>query len=93
MGKKSKAEELADLIEKNPNCLFEIDNDCWYMSKKTQDIQENDEDEDELQIASSTTHNWDTDWYSDGSNYGAAIAEALIVLLNRRGFNIEARAV
>lgn len=30
---KRSAEELADFIEKNPNCIFEIDNDSWFMRK------------------------------------------------------------
>lgn len=26
------AEKLADLIEKNPNCVIDIDNDCWFIN-------------------------------------------------------------
>lgn len=87
-----KAEQLADLIEKNPNCFFNIDNDVWYMMDR--EAQETDsESNSQKEIAESGEFNWNTDWYSNSSNYGAGIAEALIVLLNRRGFNIKAEAV
>lgn len=75
------AKKLADLIEKNPECIFEIDNDGWYMCDK---------DRNEL---GEGLQEWDTDWYSHSSNYGAGIAEALVILLNRRGFKITASAV
>lgn len=75
------AEKLANLIEKNPECLFEIDNDVWYMTAK------------DKEVTDSKNRGYSTDWYAHSSNYGAGIAEALIVLLNRRGFKIEARGV
>lgn len=74
--------KLADFIEAHPDCIFEIDNDAWYML-----------DKDGNEIANSENHHWDTEWYSHSSNYGAGIAEALIELLNRRDFNISAAAV
>lgn len=76
------AEKLADFIEANPNCIFEIDNDCWYIS-----------DEFGQQIASYNDFSFYTDWYSSGNLYGAALSEAMVVLLNRKGFNIKASAV
>lgn len=82
--KKSVAEKLADLIEKHPECTFDIDNDGWYMT--TPESPEN-------QIADDTDYFWDTDWYAHSSNYGVGIAEALVILLNRRGFKITAQAV
>jgi len=83
------AEKLADFIEANPNCKFEIDNDVWYISKS--DEQSNGDDSD--QLTTSNDYEWNTNWYSHSCNYGAGLAEALVILLNRRGFNIEAAAV
>ena len=74
---------LADLIEQNPNCKFEIDNDMWYM------MSENGETE----ITNSEKIEWTTNWYGHSSNYGAGIAEALIEIFNRKSFNIDASAV
>lgn len=88
---KKEAQKLADLIEQNPSCKFDIDNDMWYMivpSKK-----ENAEEDNSDEIADSNKFAWSTDWYGHSSNYGAGIAEALIILLNRRGFDIHANAV
>ena len=95
MANKSKAEELADFIEKNPNCKFDIDNDCWYIMgpKKEDNNQPDDEDFEENQIADSNDFQWKTDWYSGSHLYGAGLAEAMVILLNRRGFKIEASAV
>jgi len=45
------------------------------------------------EITDSTHFAWSTEWYGHSSNYGAGIAEAFKVLLNRRGFIIEAVAV
>lgn len=95
MSKKTKAEELADFIEANPHCRFEIDNDCWYITKpkKSDNNQPDDDEFEENQIADNTDYEWSTDWYSHSSNYGAGLAEAMVILLNRRGFNIKASAV
>lgn len=82
--KKSTAEKLADLIEANPECTFDIDNDGWYIITPASP---------ENQIADDSDYCWDTEWYSHSSNYGAGLAEALVILLNRRGFKIEAHAV
>lgn len=85
MAKKSPAEKLADLIEANKDCQFDIDNDVWYMvDPKNGEARE---------ITDSEKDPYNTDWYAHSSNYGAGIAEALIVLLNRRGFDIKAYAV
>lgn len=89
MTKKSKAEELADFIEKHPNCEFAIDNDCWSIY----DPNKIDENEDALELASDANFQWNTDWYSGSNLYGAGLAEAMVILLNRRGFNIKASAV
>lgn len=93
-----KAEELADFIEANPHCKFDIDNDVWYImkpidGKKTMLQEEFNEDYEENQIADSSDYSWSTHWYSHSSNYGAGLAEAMVILLNRRGFKIEASAV
>jgi hypothetical protein len=89
------AEKLADFIEKNPHCKFEIDNDGWYIlgPKKEGNNQPDDLDYGENQIADDSDYSWNTEWYSHSSNYGAGLAEALVILLNRRGFKIEASAV
>ena len=78
------AAKLADLIEKNKSAHFHIDNDLWAMVKNN---------ESEVEITDSDELKWETDFYGSSSNYGAGIAEALIILLNRRGFNITAEAV
>lgn len=86
---KSMAEKLADLIEANPTCKFDIDNDCWYITEQGKENSE----EDVKEIAESDEYSWNTDWYSYSNLYGAGLAEALVILLNRRGFDIEASAV
>lgn len=78
------AEKLANLIELHPECEFSIDNDGWYMN--TPESPEN-------QIADDTDYQFQTEWYGSSNCYGAGIAEALVILLNRRGFKIEAHAV
>lgn len=87
--KKSMAEKLADLIEANPTCKFEIDNDVWCITDKDMETSEDDVKE----IAESGEYYWITDWYSHSNQYGAGLAEAMVILLNRRGFNIKASAV
>lgn len=82
-----KAEKLADFIEANPHCKFEIDNDNWCILKPTEGEYE------ENQIADDSAYAWETNWYSHSGNYGFGLAEAMVILLNRRGFNIEASAV
>jgi hypothetical protein len=84
MAKKTPAERLADFIEKNPECEFHIDNDGWYITTPISP---------ENQAADDSDYYWDTEWYSHSSNYGAGLAEAMVILLNRRGFKIEAHAV
>lgn len=82
--KTGEAEKLADFIEKHPECTFEIDNDGWYIT--TPESPEN-------QVADDSDYSWDTEWYGNSSHYGAGLAEALVVLLNRRGFKITAQSV
>jgi hypothetical protein len=82
--KKTPAEKLADFIEANPQCEFNIDNDGWYIT--TPDSNGN-------LVAESSDFEWDTEWYSYSSRYGSGLAEAMVILLNRRGFKIEAQAV
>lgn len=75
--------KLADLIAANPKCQFIIDNDYWSI------LDESGENE----IASSDEFRTDTEWYSTGNCYGAALAEAMVEILNRKGFEIYASAV
>jgi len=77
--------KLADVIEQNPGCNIEIDNDVWYITPV-------DQNEDRY-LARSSDYPCQTDFYSDGHLYGAAITEALIELLRRRGLEINASAV
>jgi hypothetical protein len=93
-----KAEELADFIEANPHCKFDIDNDGWYISepikRKKSDLEtEMGQEYEENQIADNSDYQWETNWYSGSNLYGAGLAEAMVILLNRRGFKIEASAV
>lgn len=82
MEKVNSPQKLADLIEKHPNCTFEIDNDCWYMM------------DGEKEITNSENCFWVTKWYDHSNLYGAGISEALLDLLNRQDkFNISAQSV
>jgi hypothetical protein len=87
------AEKLADFIEKNPNVLLNIDNDAWYILKAKVADPKDEMDYEENQIADDSDYQWMTDWYGASNNYGAGLAEALVILLNRRGFNIKAESV
>lgn len=80
---KSKSEELAELIESNPECTFHIDNDCWWIVGA----------DGETEIASSGSHWFDEDWYGDSNTYGAGLAIAMIKILNKRGFKIQSTSV
>lgn len=80
--------KLADIIEANPSCQFSIDNDCWQVHLPAKS-----EDEDAEIIADSDDFGYTSEWYGHSSNYGFALSEAMIELLNRRGFNIQAEAV
>lgn len=79
--------KLADLIEAYPTCEFHIDNDNWQVT-----IQRDGEEE-LTTIARSDDYSDQTNWYSYGNTYGSALADAMVELLNRRGFKIEASAV
>lgn len=84
------AEKLADIIEANPNCMMNIDNDDWFITE----LSSEDDDDDERKVfAEASKFGYETLWYGHSSNYGFALAEAMIILLNRRGFNIQAAAV
>lgn len=80
--------KLADILEANPNCQFSIDNDNWQVRLPAKS-----EDEDAEIIADSDDFAYTSEWYGHSSNYGFALSEAMIELLNRRGFGIKASAV
>lgn len=83
---KEKIKKLAAIIEANTGCQIVIDNDCWWINAAG-------DDEDEPQeIAHSADFSVQTDFYSDGHCYGAAITEAFIYLLRARGFKFTAEA-
>ena len=90
-----KAEQLADIIEANPDCVFMVDNDYWSIVKPfdNEEDEEDEEDEESECLADSDKLVWETNWYSRSNLYGAGLAEALVILLNRRGLNIKAEAV
>lgn len=79
---------LADIIEANPSCQFHIDNDNWQVRLPAKD-----ESEDGVLLADSDDFAYSSEWYGHSSNYGFALSEAMIELLNRRGFDIKASAV
>ena len=77
--------KLADVIEAHPNAYIEIDNDVWYIYDETGEI--------ENQIASSGEYKAMSNWYSYGNQYGHLVADALVEILNRNGFNLRVSAV
>lgn len=83
----NQTKKLADLIEANPTCQFHIDNDSWEITIQKQG------DEELTIIARSDDYSDRTNWYSYGNTYGSALSDAMVELLNRRGFQIEASAV
>lgn len=95
MTKQSQAiQEIATIIQNNPNCEIRIDNDYWDII----DITAFDKDGDEIEgrepiLADSNRYNFNSNWYGNSNNYGAGVADALVELLNRNGFNIKAEAV
>jgi hypothetical protein len=82
--------KIADIIEANPGCEINIDNDTWSIYSKRKS---GDDDEDQECLARSDEFGCSTDFYSYGNLYGAAITEAFIELLRRRGVEINASAV
>ena len=80
-------EQLADFIEQNPNCMIDIDNDAWFIYEPAYD------DIESKDITDSTKFSFNSNWYGHSSNYGFGVADALVVLLNRRGFNLKVQAV
>ena len=84
--------KLADVIESHPNAQIEIDNDVWWIYDGEPDF------DDETgyaknEIASSKTFKACSNWYSYGNQYGHLVADALVELLNRKGYNIKASSV
>lgn len=88
MTREKAIKKLADIIEANPKCQFSIDNDCWQVC-----LPSDNEDEDGVILADSEDFGYATEWYGHSSHYGAGLSEALIELLKRRGFEINASAV
>lgn len=87
-------EKLAAIIEASPTCNFEIDNDCWYITKPNPEYNGRmDGVEPVIELANSSTFDWESDWYNWSNNYGEGLAEVLVFMLNKRGFNITASAV
>lgn len=84
--------KLADVIEAHPNAQIEIDNDVWWIYDGEPDF------DDETgyaknKIASSENFSARSNWYSYGNQCGHLVADALVELLNRKGFHIKASAV
>lgn len=61
--------------------------------KCTKKNEDDDDDEETVELANSDAYPFSSDWYGDSSNYGFGVSDALVILLNRRGFNIKASAV
>lgn len=79
--------KLAGIIEANPGCRIIIDNDCWWINADG-----NEDDEEAKELASSDDFKVNTDFYTDGHCYGAAITEAFIYLLRAKGMKFTAEA-
>lgn len=82
MDRRTAITKLADLIEANPECSFDIYNDIWYIMDKNGE-----------EITNSESWNFKTNWYGPSYNYGFGLSEVLVELLNRRNFSIEASAL
>lgn len=80
--------KLAAIIESNPGCRIVIDNDCWWIESALTD----DDDEEPEELAHSSDFHVQTDFYSDGHCYGAAVTEAFIYLLRQNGMKFTAEA-
>lgn len=92
--------KLVKLIEDNPNCIIIIDNDSWEITKPNPkgydewDLNKQDDwNANEGLIACSSEYLFKTKWYSHSENYGFGIAEALKIILNKKGFNLTIEAV
>lgn len=73
-------ETLANIIEQNPDAIFRIDNDCWSMYEN---YVSDDDQYDPIEYAND-------DQFNKLENcYGIALSRAMIVVLNRRGFNLD----
>lgn len=88
-----KLEKLVDIIEKHPEAYINIDNDCWYIWSQKPEYENGELCNGAFEVAHSDDFQYDTRWYGASWCYGAGIAEALIAVLNRRGFNLFAEAV
>jgi hypothetical protein len=83
--------KLADIIEAHPDAQIEVDNDAWWIYDGFPDFDETGYAENE--IASSQQFKARSNWYGFGNQYGHLVVDALVELLNRKGFNIKASAV
>lgn len=88
----TKVEELAKIINDNPNCVIDIYNDYWQIYDREPNKNDSINDEPKS-LAHSDDFKFDTKWYSSSNDYGHGISDALVILLNQRGFNIKANAV
>jgi hypothetical protein len=85
-------EELTKIIEDNPNCYIRIDNDSWDILSR--ELQEGDDENNEPKILADSSHfEYATEWYGHSTNYGVGIAEALLTILNKKGFNIKVHCI
>ncbi len=70
--------KLAEIIRANPGCIAVIDNDCWDLYKKG--FRQGDDDAEEKELASSSTHGGYDCGYGSGNCYGGDILQALAVI-------------
>jgi len=86
-----KLEKLVKIIEDNPGCYISIDNDYWEILERNYNY---DIDDDEpRRLAHSDDYQFETNWYSESNSYGIGIAEALVIILNKKGFSLKVEAV
>lgn len=81
--------DLAELIRVNPNAVFTVDNDCWWMDRESYDQAPDDDDDPDAydrweknnRICSSDDMGYTGNGYGSGSTYGGDILQALALIV------------
>lgn len=84
MTHKEAVTKIAGIIEANPGCQLNIDNDSWDITVG---------EKDEFLCKSDDFPDISSNWYAHGSNYGFLLSDTLIEMLNKRGVKVSAFAV
>jgi hypothetical protein len=81
------SKNLAEIIKANPGCVAIVDNDCWTLYISDPNEGPDDQDPDDLELASDS----DTfdpplgdGGYGSGSNYGGDLLQALAQIVGMR---------